>query len=390
MSHGQRRGNARVESRSSRVFSVLILFCLPATGLSQAITEYAIPTSGSGPSSIASGPDGALWFTESTGHKVGRITVHGAITEFELPPEGDSPTDITAGSDGNLWYISGSSLCRMTPAGEATCQRVGLYGALKQIISGPDGALWFTAETRHVGRALPSGGVSYFAASGVGDLNRIAFGADGNIWYSMVQGEWVGRMTTSGTTRDFPLPRHPTADSGVTAGPDNALWFGGNAGVLRLTPPDQIGNWSTRSFATGPATDLTFDLEGNLWYTGGEGLVGSLTQDGTVNRYGVGSAASITNGPDGNLWFVEPSDNRIGRIAPGVIAPLCVADEHTLCLNQNRFAVNASFQQTPLGPSVAATAVRLTADTGYFWFFDQNNVELVAKVLNGCGLTGSY
>ena len=72
------------------------------------------------------------------------------------------------------------------------------------------------------------------------------------------------------------------------------------------------------------------------------------------------------------------------------LAPLCTPDDHTLCLNGDRFAVTAAYQQSPLGPSVQATAVRLTADTGYFWFFDPGNIELVVKVLNGCELTDTY
>jgi hypothetical protein len=77
----------------------------------------------------------------------------------------------------------------------------------------------------------------------------------------------------------------------------------------------------------------------------------------------------------------------VASIASGqaiVAAGPCVADSHTLCLNDNRFSVTADFQETPSGPSAPATAVPLTADTGYFWFFDPNNVELVTKVLNGC------
>ena len=30
------------------------------------------------------------------------------------------------------------------------------------------------------------------------------------------------------------------------------------------------------------------------------------------------------------------------------------------------------------------TAIALTADTGYFWFFSASNVELVVKVLDAC------
>jgi hypothetical protein len=68
----------------------------------------------------------------------------------------------------------------------------------------------------------------------------------------------------------------------------------------------------------------------------------------------------------------------------------CAADTHTLCLNNGRFSVTAEFQQTPGGASSPATAVPLTADTGYFWFFDPANVEIVAKVLNGCATNAHY
>jgi hypothetical protein len=68
---------------------------------------------------------------------------------------------------------------------------------------------------------------------------------------------------------------------------------------------------------------------------------------------------------------------------PGIM-PTCIPDAETLCLNQSRFAVTANYQLTPSGPSFQATAVPLTADSGYFWFFGPENVELIVKVLNGC------
>ncbi len=46
--------------------------------------------------------------------------------------------------------------------------------------------------------------------------------------------------------------------------------------------------------------------------------------------------------------------------------------------------MQAAYQLTPSGPSMLATAVRLTGETGYFWFFDETNVEIIVKVLNGC------
>ncbi|HEX5715648.1 MAG TPA: hypothetical protein VF179_05775, partial [Thermoanaerobaculia bacterium] len=34
--------------------------------------------------------------------------------------------------------------------------------------------------------------------------------------------------------------------------------------------------------------------------------------------------------------------------------------------------------------------VPLTSDTGYFWFFGSTNVEMIIKVLNGCGANNRY
>ena len=47
------------------------------------VREFATPTPRCGPYGIASGPDGALWFTEQIG-KIGRVTSTGAFTEYSV------------------------------------------------------------------------------------------------------------------------------------------------------------------------------------------------------------------------------------------------------------------------------------------------------------------
>ena len=54
----------------------------------------------------------------------------------------------------------------------------------------------------------------------------------------------------------------------------------------------------------------------------------------------------------------------------------------TLCLQGGRFAVTASWQSGTA--SGTGRAVQLTPDTGYFWFFNASNVELLIKVLDAC------
>lgn len=61
----------------------------------------------------------------------------------------------------------------------------------------------------------------------------------------------------------------------------------------------------------------------------------------------------------------------------------CVPGETTLCLNNGRFEVTAEWE-TQQGTSGDGHAVPLTPDTGYFWFFNAANVEVVIKVLDAC------
>ncbi len=74
-------------------------------------------------------------------------------------------------------------------------------------------------------------------------------------------------------------------------------------------------------------------------------------------------------------------------LAPSASAA-CTPDANTLCLLGARYRVRVGFQATPEGPTSQATAVPLTGDTGYFWFFDAANVELVVKVLDGTAVNG--
>jgi hypothetical protein len=73
---------------------------------------------------------------------------------------------------------------------------------------------------------------------------------------------------------------------------------------------------------------------------------------------------------------------------PSVSGSPCVANSTTLCLSNNRFSATANW--TTSTASGAGTAVALTSDTGYFWFFSSTNVEAVVKVVNGCSFNSRY
>ena len=124
------------------------------------LTTFATSKNDSKPAGITAGPDGAIWFTESSKSNVDRLTTAGALTEYPVPNSGPQLGDITTGSDGNLWYTQyGASGATQNQIGRITTAGVGTQFATPQnispegIVSGPDGALWFTENSANrVGR----------------------------------------------------------------------------------------------------------------------------------------------------------------------------------------------------------------------------------------------
>jgi ELWxxDGT repeat protein len=63
---------------------------------------------------------------------------------------------------------------------------------------------------------------------------------------------------------------------------------------------------------------------------------------------------------------------------------VCVATSEALCLEGGRFQATA-FWTDFAGRSGDAAVVPITGDTGAFWFFEDDNLEVVLKVIDGTG-----
>jgi hypothetical protein len=86
--------------------------------------------------------------------------------------------------------------------------------------------------------------------------------------------------------------------------------------------------------------------------------------------------------PGGYLLTVE------GVAAAAVQATGACTGGPSLCLAGNRFRAEVTWKNG--SATAAARAVSISGDTGYFWFVDPANVELVVKVLDGRGVNGSF
>src|SRR4051794_36579488 len=99
MAHSIFAGRGRAVAQARRLF----LEELESRRLLAVVTEFPLATAGSLPGDIVRGGDGNFWFTEFGSDHIGRITPAGATTEFALVA-GSGPTGIAAGPDGSIYF----------------------------------------------------------------------------------------------------------------------------------------------------------------------------------------------------------------------------------------------------------------------------------------------
>ncbi|HUP22643.1 MAG TPA: FG-GAP repeat protein [Thermoanaerobaculia bacterium] len=78
-------------------------------------------------------------------------------------------------------------------------------------------------------------------------------------------------------------------------------------------------------------------------------------------------------------------------IPPGLSADACPENTEELCLHGGRFQLSVEWTAPGGGSEGQGTVVPFgTADSGLFWFFEEENWELLVKVLDGCALNGHF
>jgi PKD repeat protein len=126
---------------------------------------------------------------------------------------------------------------------------------------------------------------------------------------------------------------------------------------------------------------------GYVWIFGDPGYpsydVNPTHTFGSSGTYFVRLDAGNLNGTGTVSRTVIVGTGGSGGGGPGTGPSICTANETTLCLSASRFKVTAVYDAGD-GRSGQARAIPLTANTGYFWFFDQSNVEVVTKILPFC------
>jgi streptogramin lyase len=213
-----------------------------------AITEFATPTANSGPQDITAGPDGNLWFTENAAGKIGVINpTTRTISEFRIPTTNSGPWGIAAGPDGNLWFAENGAnkIGMINPTTHAITEFPIPNGDdyPYEIAKGPDGNLWFTGESKSIGDINPTTHVItlFPTDNSVIELGGVTAGPDGNVWFAEVGPRNIARINPmTGAITEYPVYPPVFQPYGITMGPDGNIWVAdhkpyGAVGVATLS-----------------------------------------------------------------------------------------------------------------------------------------------------------
>ncbi|HEX9132639.1 MAG TPA: Virginiamycin B lyase [Ktedonobacteraceae bacterium] len=340
-----RRSYARILPGSFALACLFIALIGVLPAAAGTIKKFTVPTAGSSPNGITTGPEGALWFTEAGSGKIGRVTTSGAITELTLTggsASGFGSHPITKGPDGALWFVEQSTgtIGRLTTTGvfsqfnlPGNINKDEVIESAKSITAGPDGALWFTSQNKspvtftivsgQLGRITTSGSITEFTLPSGGTRRTtphpidITTGPDGALWFTDPNLSKIGRITTSGSLTQFTSPQ---ADPiGITTGPDGASWFTATffpaAKVGRVTTAGVFTIFTIASSADGVSAgeSIATGPDGKLWFsdydsTLSRGSILSITTAGTVKAFPfptLNVIDGITAGPDAKMWFTS-------------------------------------------------------------------------------------
>jgi virginiamycin B lyase len=145
-----------------------------------AISEFPTPTMNSRPIAIVADPDGGgLWFSEEAGNNVARIDLDGTITEYPVPKTQENVilAALSFDSAGNLWVQQYVDQNKPSPAGDDHIIKIDKAALRKSPSELQDSDFTFyKVPTRQT------------------ILHRIVEGPDGNMWFTELKVDKVGRV----------------------------------------------------------------------------------------------------------------------------------------------------------------------------------------------------
>jgi virginiamycin B lyase len=297
--------------------------------------EYTLPL-GAYPSTIVSGPDGALWFSTYpyfTNHPpidlgIGRITTSGKYSFFLI---GNGTYELTVGLDGKLWftnpYTTPNTVGSLTTSGTVVQYSVPSNGSPESIASDAGGNLWYTAfgANPDIIRIDTSGKTVATYSTPNASAAKVGPGRRDSMWFDEAGNRsLVGRVNTQGVMHEHKIGGPAYIPGAMAFGPDDRMWIADCTYAAAATPSFVVTLYPLPN-SNSCIDGITAGPDGNMWATDAErGEIVRIAPTGAMTEYPVPTPSmipfGITVGPDGNIWYGEiQHQTDISKI--GVLAP---------------------------------------------------------------------
>ncbi len=304
------------------------------------------------------------------------------IEEFPIPASPQQPVfpqQILTGPDGQLWFTTGFAyLGRMSPRTQST-SLVALPATASRIAVGPDRHIWFGTGTG-VGRLSPrTGDVTQIAIPALGFFADLTAGPDDAVW--VLGSEALVRVAVDGSTTAFPISdQFATSGDHLVAGPDGNLWFTrGAASAPVFHRVTRTGAMTAFPVATpGGINGVAVGPDRAIWYTQGGGLpnensIGRITVDGVTS--------TVVQLPDSDSTPPNPPSNMPLAITAGPDRRMYFTTYFVEPLNTiGQVTVDGELTTFDIPTSGAASFGITTGSDGNIWFTENFN-DLVGRLL---------
>ncbi len=288
----------------------------PPTAPLMTAVQVPVGGAGAGPYALVAGPDETLWITLIHAGQIARLKPGGLPELHQLDPATCRPSQIVTGADGALWFTrSGDDrIGRITVDGEESSFPVGVGNAPFGITVGPDNQIWFTAMgTDRIGRITGDGDLTWVDLPIQGAMaSMLTVGPDGGLWVTLNQAHALAHISIGdGRARIHPLPTPGAGPVGIAAGA-HAVWFveivAGQVGYIDRT--GHIHELALPDREARPHAILA-DADHGIWFTEwATSRVGHILQSGDLHHIALPPGSEphgLTVGPDHKLWVALES-----------------------------------------------------------------------------------
>jgi virginiamycin B lyase len=216
-------------------------------GIIDEITLHSFYTNDSQPMGIVADTAGRIWIAKSNARSLGVINPDDTMCDIRLtadPFTYEYPHEITLGTDGRLWFTgngtsNGSSFSFI---GWITGDCNGSHSftrfyyvpnpSFQGITPGPDGDMWVLKDNGNAVVQLDSD-ISILQTIPISTANshprEIVTGPDGSLWFTEYGASQIGRVTFGGdgsaAITEYRTPMPDSGPLGITVGPDGNIWF---------------------------------------------------------------------------------------------------------------------------------------------------------------------